>query len=212
MADAAPRVAVGDVDELADRVLAIPGDARGNSLGHRGELAADDQHAVVVAGDVRLDHDIARSALGEGVRKGRPDVVLRSEVEADTAPMIAVERLHDTGKSELARRRRGLVEVLDHLRPGHGHPGRVEKAVRQALVGCDVDPDRRRLRGHRRPDPLLVHPLPELDQAEPIEPDVRDVAADGFVDEGLRRRPERQPLRETNEPLELGQEVERRRG
>ena len=41
-----------------------------------------------------------------------------------------------------------------------------------------------------------------------VEPDVRDVATDRLVDEGLGGRPERLPLRQPDEPLQLGQEVE----
>ena len=51
-------------------------------------------------------------------------------------------------------------------------------------------------------------PWPELDQAEPVEPDVRDVAAGGLVEQRLRRRPEREPLGEPDELLQLGHEVE----
>ena len=50
--------------------------------------------------------------------------------------------------------------------------------------------------------------VPELDERMAVEPDERDVAADGLVDEGLRRRPERLALGEPDEPLELGREVE----
>ncbi len=39
VADAAPRVAVGDVDELADGVLAVAGDRRRDALGDGGDLA-----------------------------------------------------------------------------------------------------------------------------------------------------------------------------
>ena len=65
VADAAARVEVRDIDELADGVLAVADDARRDALGDRGDLAADDQAAVVVAGDVRLDDDVAGAALGE---------------------------------------------------------------------------------------------------------------------------------------------------
>ena len=51
--------------------------------------------------------------------------------------------------------------------------------------------------------------LAELHEAEPVEADVRDVAARGLVEESLGRRSERQPLGEPDELLELGHEVER---
>ncbi len=48
----------------------------------------------------------------------------------------------------------------------------------------------------------------ELDERVAIEPDERDVATDGLVDERLGGWPERLPLGEPDEPLELGREVE----
>ena len=46
--------------------------------------------------------------------------------------------------------------------------------------------------------------LAELDEAEAVEPDVRDVAAGGLVEERLGAGAEREPLGEEDEPLELG--------
>ena len=66
--------------------------------------------------------------------------------------------------------------------------------------------------GHRRADPLLVEALSELHEAEPVEPDVRDVAAGGLVEQRLGRRPERQPLGEPDQLLHLGHQVERHGG
>ena len=53
--------------------------------------------------------------------------------------------------------------------------------------------------------------LAELDERVAVEPDVRDVAAGGLVEDRLGRRPERLPLGEQDEPLELGHEVDRDR-
>ena len=50
--------------------------------------------------------------------------------------------------------------------------------------------------------------LAELDEAVAVEPDPRDVALCGLVDEGLRRRAEGLPLGHPDEPLQLGREVE----
>jgi hypothetical protein len=58
VADAAAGVEVGDVDELPDGVLAVSGHARRDALGDRGDLATDDEAAVVMAGDVALDDEV----------------------------------------------------------------------------------------------------------------------------------------------------------
>ena len=208
VADAAPRVRVRRVDELADGVLAVAGHGGRHALRDRGQLAADDEDAIVVAGDVGLDHEVAGAALAGGDRERGPDGLLGAQVELDTAPVVAVERLDHAREADPAGRGDRPILRVDHLGTRHGQARRVEEPVRQALVRRDVDGDGRRPRGHRGPDALLMDALAELDEGVAVEPDVRDVAARGLVDERLRGRPERLPLRQPDEPLELGQEVE----
>ena len=193
----------------ADRVLAVAGDAGRDALGDRRELAADDEDAVVVAGDEALDDDVAAPGLARRDVEGGPDLVLGPQVEGDAPAVVAVERLEHARIADPLGGRDRLVLRLDHLGAGHRQARRIEQAVGELLVGRDVDRDAARPRGHRRPDPLLVNPLPQLDQAEPVEPDVRDVAPRGLVEQRLRRRPERQPLGEPDELLHLGHQVER---
>ena len=208
VADAAARIGVGDVDELADGVLAVAGDARRHALGDRRDLAADDQAAVVVAGDVALDDDDAVAALAQRARERGADGLLGAQVEVDAPAVVAVERLEDAREADAPRGGDRGVLGLDDVGARHRQPGRVEQPVGQALVRRDVDPDGRGLRGHRRPDALLVDPVAELDERVAVQADERDVAADRLVDEGLRRRTEGLPLGQADEVLELGREVE----
>ena len=126
----------------------------------------------------------------------------------DATAVVAVERLDHARVAEPLGRRDRAVLGIDDVRPRDRQPGRVEQPVGEALVRRDVDPDGRGQRGHRRPDPLLVDAVPELDERMAVEPEERDVAADRLVDERLRRRPERLPLGEPDEALHLGREVE----
>ena len=208
VADAPSRIGVGGVHELADRVLPVAHDRRGDPFGDRREATADDEHAVVVAVDVRLDDDVARPALAQRARERGPDRLLGPEVEVHAPAVVSVERLDHAREAELLRGRDRLVFRAHHLGARDGQAGRVEEPVREALVGRDVDADGRRPRGHRRPDPLLVDALAELDERVPVEPDVRDVAAHRLVDEGLGGRPERAPLGQPDEPLQLRQQIE----
>ncbi len=170
--------------------------------------ATDDQAAIVVAGDVALDHDVPGATLGERAVERRPDGVLGAQVEVDAAAVVAVERLDHAREAEPLGDGHGRLLAVDDVRTRDGQARRIEEPVGQALVGCHVDPDRRGQRRHRRPDALLVDAVPELDQRMAVEPDERDVAADRLVDECLRRRPERLPLGKTDEPLHLRREVE----
>ncbi len=137
-----------------------------------------------------------------------PDRLLGAQVEVDAAAVVAVERLDHARVAEPLGRRDRAVLGVDDVGPRDRQAGRVEQPVGQALVRGDVDADGRRQRGHRRPDPLLVDAVPELDERVPVEADERDVAADRLVDERLRGRPERLALGQPDEPLELGREVE----
>ncbi len=180
----------------------------GHALGDGRDLAADDEAAIVVAGHVRLDDDVAAAALGERAVERGPHGVLGAQVEVDAAAVVAVERLDHDREAEPVRDGDRAVLGVDDVGARDRQAGAVEQPVGQALVGRDVDADGARLRGHRGPDALLVDAVPELDQRVPVEADERDVAADRLVDEGLRRRPERLALGEADEPLELGREVE----
>ena len=208
VADAAPRVGIRDLDELANGVLRVGDDRGRDALGDRRDLAADDEAAVVVAGDVRLDHDVALAALSQGARIGRPNRFGRAQVEMDAASVVAVERLDHARVADAARGGHRRLLVLDHLGLRDRQAGRVQQPVREALVGRDIDGDGRCPRGHRRADPLLVDAVAELDERMAVEPDERDVAAHRLVDQRLRRWPERPPFGERDQLLELVGEVE----
>ena len=188
-----------------DRVLrrrAI--DTRRHALRDRHHPPADDQHPVVVAGDVRLDHDVPAAALGARDANARRTSSSDAQVEPDAAAVVAVERLdHD-------RDSRSCVRPRDRRRPrrgtvserGTGSPAAPSSWLVSALSDAMSTAMRRRARGHRRADALLVDALAELHQAVAVEPDPRDVARDRLVDDRLRRGPERRALRDADEALE----------
>ena len=208
MADAAARVRVRDLDELADGPHAVAGHAGGDALRHRRQPAADDQAAVVVARDVALDDDVPRAALAQRLREGRPHVGFVAQVQGDAPAVVAVQRLDHARVAEAPGGGDGLVLGRHHLRARHGHPGGVQKSVRELLVGRDVHGDAARPAGHRCPDPLLVDTLAQLHEAVPVQPDVGDVPARRLVQERLRGRAEGEPLREADQVLQLRDGVE----
>src|SRR3546814_13460664 len=91
---------------------------------------------------------------------------------------------------------------------GDRETGCTEQAGGEVLVAGDVDRDRARLRGHRGADPLGVHTLAELDQRVLVEPDPRDVARHGLVDDGLGGGSEGGALGPLDAGLERGLPVE----
>ena len=94
MADAAPRVAVLDVDELPDGVLAVAGHAGRHALGDGRDLAADDQAAVVVAGDVASRRRRRRERLwASAPANAAAHRLVAAQVEMDASAVVAVERL-----------------------------------------------------------------------------------------------------------------------
>ncbi len=212
MADAAPRVGVGQLDEVLDGALAVADDVGGHPLGDGGEPAVDDQAAVVAPGDVGLDDHPAAPGLVLGDRERRADVVGVLEVQADAAAVVAVERLDHDRVADAVGDGGRLVGGAHGLLLGHRQPGRAEQPGGEVLVGGDVDGDRAGGRGHRRPDPLLVDALAELDQRVLVEPDPGDVARDRLVEDRLGRRPERRALGTQDERLQLRVPVELRVG
>ena len=84
--DAAPRIAVRDVDQLLDRVLAIADDMRRNALGHRDDLVVDDQDAVVEPFDEALDHHDA------GARFAHRDIGKNSRTSSSSLRLMQTPR------------------------------------------------------------------------------------------------------------------------
>ena len=80
VADAAAGVGVGQVDQLLHGAGAVTDDVRRHPLGDRGHPPVDDQAAVVLAGDERLDDHPAAAGLVLGDRERLADVVLVLEV------------------------------------------------------------------------------------------------------------------------------------
>ncbi len=100
VADAPSRVGVGQLDELGHRVDAVARHVRRHALGDRLHPPADDEAAVVAAGDERLDEDVPPPGLLLGDGERGPHVGIGLQVEADPAPVVAVERLDDDGEAD----------------------------------------------------------------------------------------------------------------
>ena len=214
MPDAAARIGVGDLDQLGDGVRAVADDVRRHPLGDGDHLVVDDQDAVVLAGDERLDHDLAGAALAVRGREGLVHGGFIGKIDHDAAAVVAVERLEDHRVADAPRRLGGFVGGADDVGARHGDADLVQQAVGQLLVAGDVDRDVRRRAGDGGPDALLVRAVAELDEGAPrIEAQHGDAAPLRLGDDGAGGGAEGEPLRQPDDLLfQLANEVEVRLG
>ena len=109
--DAAARVLVHFVDELFDRVLAVPDHVPGDALGDGDESAIDHEHPVVVALDETLDQD--RAAALQRVVECDANMFFVIEVDRYASTMVRAERLEDDRVSDPNRCPHRAVGVVD---------------------------------------------------------------------------------------------------
>ncbi|MFN8591966.1 MAG: hypothetical protein U0031_10955, partial [Thermomicrobiales bacterium] len=212
--DAAAGILVGDVDQLADGVLAVTHDVRGHPFRDRDHLVVDDQDAVVLAGDEGFDHHLPAAALPFRDRESLAHGRFVGEIDHHAAAMIAVERLEHHRIAQAAGGVDGIVRGAHHHRPRHRNADLLQQAVGQFLVAGDIDGDIGGLAGDRRPDPFLVGAVPELDQrAAGIEPQHRNAPPLRLGHDGARGRAVGEALGDADDLVfQLGDEIEVRFG
>ena len=109
VADAAPRIRVFPIHEGTDGELAITDDTRRDALCDRGHLAADHQHAIVVAGHVRLNNHVSPATLAKCHVEAPAYVVFAAQVKRHSAAVVSVEWLDHDRKTDLVRRSHGVI-------------------------------------------------------------------------------------------------------
>jgi hypothetical protein len=167
---ATARVAIGHLDEVLDRAGAVADDLRRDPLDHPDQLAVDDEHAVVGAGDVVLDEwDPAGCGEVEG------GAHLRRVVEPDRHALahVALVGLDHHRVADPLGRRHGPLRGVGPLLERHGESERRQQAVRVLLVLGDLAAEMSGVAGVRAPHALLEAALTELDQPA-ANPDHRD--------------------------------------
>ncbi len=201
VADAAPRIAVDQLDELGDRAPAVPHDVAGDALRHRHHLAVHHQDPVVVPGLAGLDDHAVRVLLrllegGRAPGRGR-------DVDRDPAAVIAVERLDHHREADALGLLHRLLDVVHDALPRDRQAEVLQDAVGQPLVRGDLDRDLARLAGDRGLDAPLVLAVSELDQGGVVEAQPGDAALLSGLHQGAGRRSEGAALREAHQALEL---------
>ncbi len=69
MADPTPRIFIRDVDKLLNRMDAVATDMSRNTLRHGNDAPTDNENAMVIPRNVRLDDDPAGTALSAAAGK-----------------------------------------------------------------------------------------------------------------------------------------------
>ena len=197
VADAAPRILVHDLDQLHDGVLAVADDVPRRAPRRRDQLAVDDQQAMIVAFEERLDDHRARM-LARDVEAVR-DFRVRRQPDGDAAAVIAVVRLGDDRIADAIRGAHGLSVALHQLLPRHRQSERREDLVGLFLVARQLHRDVRRAAGDRRLDALLILAVAELHERLIVEPQPRNAARFRRTHQRCGRRSERAALREADE-------------
>ncbi len=121
MARPAPGILVHQLDKFLDGALSIAGHARGNTFGNGDHLPADHQDPIVATLELLFDDDAA--AVLDRLFEAPAHRLGRGQVEADAAPVIAVQRLGDDRSAELRRSGHGFVGGADQGALGNGDPG-----------------------------------------------------------------------------------------
>jgi len=208
VAHAAPRIGVDEVDQLGDGVDAVAHHVPGHPLRHRHHPAVDDQDAVVVPFQARLDEHAARN-LGSFFK--RLAHLLRGlEPDGHRPAVVAVARLHHHRIADALRLLHRLLRVVDHRLPRHRQSEVVEDLAGQLLVRRDLDGDGGAAAGERRLDTALVFAMAELHQGGVVQAQPGNAALLRRLHQRGGRRSQSAPLGEAHQAFEFRMEVERR--
>ena len=173
------------VDQGTHRGNAVAGDPQAFATTGGHHLAAHDQHPVLVATDVALDHHVAALSLGNA--ESTLDVGLIGQFQRDTTTVVRVGRLDHDGQSDVLRRLPGFGGAVDHLPLRHGYTARLQQRLGQVLVAGDVFGNRAgqvRLGG---PDAALTGTLAQLNQVAVVQALKRYAPLGGGIDDGRGR-------------------------
>ncbi len=187
MPDATARILVHDINQFRDGMRAITHHIARHPLGHRDQLAVNDQHAVIKAGDEAFHQYGAASGMFLGFGKPGFDLVVCVEVDRHATPVIGIQRLDHHRMTDACRRPRGLARIIDHALLGDRQTEIAQQIMRVFLVAGDFHGDMFGFRGDRGLNTLLIFAVSKLNQRPLIEPDPGDITLFG----GLDQRPGR---------------------
>ena len=195
--DAATWIGVHDRHQFLNAVRAVTDHVTRLALADGDEFTVDHHHAMIVAGDERLDDHAAGVFLC--ARERLADFGGRHQVDGDAAAVIAVVRLQHDGVADATCRVDRHVDGLHETLPRNRQAEIREDLVRLLLVGRQLDGDVRRAPRDGGLDALLIAAISQLDQRLLVEADPRDTALLGRVHDGCGAGAECTTLRVADE-------------
>ena len=174
MADAAPRVLVHLLHQLARSCAAVAHHGAGTRWAAQMNLPFTTSEAEVVAFQERLDDDLVAVAWRVACRRGAAP--LGADVGEHAAPVGGVQRLHHHRPAELLRDVEGLVFVLGHVALGHGHAVVAEEALGLSLSPAISTPRWAVVEAIVAWMRFWWTPVPEHDERALVEAQVGDAA------------------------------------
>ena len=204
---AAARIGIDDVDQLADRVLAVADDV--GRLAARGghDFAADHQHAVIVSRREFFHQHVFAFLLRR--LESLDDLLSRRKIRGHAAALIAVLRLHDHGHADVAGGFPGVFGARDGPAFGSGHADRAEQHPRQFFILGKPFGNGRRAIGLRGLDAALLAAVAELHQTAIVQAADGNVAGFRGGDDRAGARAKANLMRHIAQPLDFAGNVER---
>ena len=193
MADAAARILVDVVHQLANGQSAVADHMPGRAAGGGDEFAVHHQQPMVVAGQVGF-HDHRRRVFG-GRGETVADFLLAGQVNRNATAVIAVVGFGDHRITQALGGGHRAIGGTDQLLPRHRQSTRGENPVGLFLVPGQFHGDVTGAAGDRRLDALLPLAVTQLDQRLIVHAQPRDAALFRRAHQRCGRGPEGAALR-----------------
>ena len=183
----APRVGVGQFDELPESVRPVPNNMGWNLLGHRHRAPTYNQNPISITGDELLDQDSAcvRLASSQWIMCADSSIVL--QIHAHTASVVTIERFEDDWIAYFASGSDGALLISYPDRLGNRQPCVAHQAIGQILVKSNVGREMALGRDVGSPNTPLVFTISELQQGTERSSSASELDALLAVIEALHR-------------------------
>ena len=179
--DAAAWVRVDFFYQRLDAALAIANNMPRHTLGRRHQLTVHHQKAVIEPFDEAFNDD--GTMVLACFLEGGFDFFRALQMRGHATTVIGIQWLEDHRIADALGGSHGAAGIVDEKLLGYRQTEIGEDAIRLFLVGCQIHGDLPRIPRNCRLYTALIAPVSELDQALPVQPQPRDLACLGGLDQ-----------------------------